>query len=142
MEPNKAIFQLKQYSVDYIKFNRNNNFVQKKEIPFTYNIKMNNSISMEQKEILTSIIIKVFDKTESYPYFIDVKITGLFTFEEADTNKNIIDHFSKINAPAIIYPYARSLIQSITAQAGGPTLTLPVVNIAETIKKTKGKRKS
>jgi len=40
-----------------------------------------------------------------------------------------IEKLLRINATAVLFPYLRSIISSITANSGFQTLVLPIVNI-------------
>jgi preprotein translocase subunit SecB len=55
---------------------------------------------------------------------------GVFVYEET-TEASSITNFSKINAPAIIYPFFRAAIAGITLAVGVPPLTLPIINFTK-----------
>ncbi|MCC6279562.1 MAG: protein-export chaperone SecB [Saprospiraceae bacterium] len=58
---------------------------------------------------------------------IDIKTVSFFTFEGTD---NIADNpFFTLNAPAIVYPYIRAYISTLTAQSGIGTITMPAMNL-------------
>ena len=59
-------------------------------------------------------------------FSITVEIGGKF----ATANGVKWDHRWDANAIAILYPYARAIISSVTAQAGVDTVILPTVNVA------------
>jgi len=67
---------------------------------------------------------------------INVVIVGLFEFDSNLENK---ENFFKINAPAILFPYIRAYISTLTALSGIPPIILPTLNIAARLNKTKGK---
>lgn len=60
------------------------------------------------------------------------KHVGMFSVDE-DTPNMPIEDFMKYNAPAIIFPYIREHISSITSKAGIPTVILPPMNIVAMI---------
>lgn len=64
------------------------------------------------------------------PIRLDVIIEGMFEFN--DESNEDIDKFMKLNAPEIVYAQTRSIITSITAQAGGVSvITLPLIDFAK-----------
>ncbi len=61
------------------------------------------------------------------PIRLDVIVEGMFEFR-AEENE-AIDKFMKLGAPEIVYAQTRSLVTSLTAQAGGvSTITLPIID--------------
>lgn len=61
----------------------------------------------------------------------DIRVVSVSTFEfnaEADIEQYKQSFFIK-NAPAIVFPYIRAYISSLTAQSGLFTVTLPTFNV-------------
>ena len=56
-----------------------------------------------------------------------VTITGTFKLKDWESKDNI--DFIKTNAVAIVYPFLRSLVATITSNANIPPYILPVFNI-------------
>lgn len=63
-----------------------------------------------------------------------IGIAGLFSVEEGRFEKNIEENLVKNQIPAILFPYLRSAITSISAHAGIGTILLPLLNIQELAK--------
>jgi preprotein translocase subunit SecB len=55
---------------------------------------------------------------------------GVFVYTPL-TEPQLITSFAKINAPAIIYPFLRASIASITLAVGVPPMALPVINFTK-----------
>jgi len=53
---------------------------------------------------------------------------GIFAYNAVPSEPRSIIDYAKINAPAILYPFLRAAITSITLAAGVPPLTLAVIN--------------
>ena len=68
-----------------------------------------------------------------------VKMLGIF--EYSNSSKLSIEEFSNINAPAIIFPFIREHIASISVKAGLNPILLPPINFVSLAEK-KGKIKS
>lgn len=56
-----------------------------------------------------------------------LKIIGYFKSDNADEES--LNKFMAFNAPAILFPYVRSYVSSLTAQAGITPVLLPTVNL-------------
>lgn len=63
--------------------------------------------------------------SDNAPFSITVEIGGKFA-----TKDEKWDHRWDANAIAILYPYVRAVVSTITAQAGIDTIVLPTVNVA------------
>lgn len=58
---------------------------------------------------------------------ISIKTVSFFTYEEEG---DLVDNkFFTLNAPAIVYPYIRAYIATLTAQSGIGTITMPAMNL-------------
>ena len=60
-----------------------------------------------------------------------VEIRGVFEADEAMIDE-VFSALCNVNGPAILYPYARALFSTITAQSGVRPMILPVVNFQGT----------
>lgn len=60
----------------------------------------------------------------------DLNIEAMFNFktDEEITEDFKNSHFSKINAPAIAYPYLRAYVSNLTLQSGVTPVMLPTIN--------------
>lgn len=61
---------------------------------------------------------------------IDIKAKGFFEFDKGLEEK-LVDMFTSINAPAILFPYIRAYIGTLTALSGIAPLVLPTLNLSE-----------
>lgn len=61
---------------------------------------------------------------------IELVIDGFFIISKK-IDEEIKKNFLKVSAPAILYPYARTLISNITAFDADETVLLPIVNFAK-----------
>ena len=58
---------------------------------------------------------------------IDIKTVSFFTFEEGEEIAE--NRFFTVNAPAMVYPYIRAYISTLTAQSGIGTIVMPAMNL-------------
>lgn len=63
---------------------------------------------------------------ENSPFTITVEIGGKFAASDRDE----WNHQWDANAIAILYPYVRGIISSVSSQAGVNTVVLPTINVA------------
>lgn len=59
-----------------------------------------------------------------------VKAEGFFEFEQGLPEEQK-ERFFKINAPAILFPYVRAYISTLTALSGINPITLPTLNLSQ-----------
>lgn len=60
---------------------------------------------------------------------LDLTFEGLFEIKNLD--KDTIDYFLRVSAPAILYPYMRAFISNVTSFDIDSTVILPVINFAD-----------
>jgi len=68
--------------------------------------------------------VRIFDKEQKIN--IDVTFEGEYEISERDDN---LKPFLFTNAPAILFPYIRAYITSITALSGSAPIILPTMNL-------------
>ena len=89
-------------------------------------IKPSGFYSRETKKFTLLLDVSIKDEKESFK--IDMSTIGLFNFQGNVTEKELSNYFLT-NAPAIIFPYVRAYISSVTALSGLTTVNLPVMNL-------------
>lgn len=90
------------------------------------NLKYNNGYSEESDK---SFIIRFFvDITTESGVTINLEYIGLFVTDQPISTDFQKSAFPVVNAPAIVFPYLRSFINTFTINAGLPPITLPTVN--------------
>ncbi len=84
-------------------------------------------------KVQLSISIKSTNENPQ-PFNLDVVMTGNFSIrmENDDDIKQALLHD---NTVAIMFPFLRSIVSSLTTAANIPSLILPVINVAETLKR-------
>ena len=73
-------------------------------------------------------------ETSDAPFMMNICIEGVFSMPNWDKDESRLLMIS--NTVAILFPYLRSLVTIITANANVPPYTLPVMNINELFAKT------
>ncbi len=108
-------------------FKLNEAFVRPKDgMPIEISVKSKNSLSPDKTILKVILSVSLFGKTENQPFEMKVSIAGTFTGK--DTKE--LEKFSKIHAPAHLFPFVREIIGTTTMKAGIPPLLLPPFNLA------------
>jgi preprotein translocase subunit SecB len=119
------------YRIDKIEYEINPNF-QFRE-PLQVNFSLGASISVQDSEQKTAAITlncNVFENAEqnNYPFTLIISITGGFIFS-GDIDEEGFFNFCKTSGTAILFPFLRSAVANITANANMQPLMLPVINV-------------
>ena len=91
----------------------------KLDTKFSYNVKYSKDLNC-QGELCVEVVAK--DQTDKF--HIKTKTVGMFSYKEG-ADKDLL-HVETFKA---LFPYARALISTITANAGIPPIILPEINI-------------
>lgn len=122
---NKASFQFNKFIVkksfiELKEFNISDN--PELHIDFTPSGVLNRANSTFELELILDI------KDISGGISIHVISTGNFRFENIDDSNN--ENYLFLNAPAIMFPYIRAYISTLTALSGIEPLLLPTLNLS------------
>jgi len=103
-----------------------------KELPseFQYKLKVRNSYKINDKEgkLIYAMAVQLYDRFE-------LELTGIFSTIRGKENLGL-EEFAKVNAPALLLPFAREIISSITSKTPLPHLLLPPINVLALSKKS------
>lgn len=75
-----------------------------------------------------SLTMKVFINDKNGHLKINVEIEGQFKLNNREDSK--IEDFLYLNAPAILFPYVRAYINTLTALSGNRPVVLPTLNLS------------
>ncbi len=85
-------------------------------------------IEKDKLQVVLTVAFKASDENAPNPYSIKSKIVMLGVFKPSDLQDSNLENFANINAPAIIYPFVREHLATLTAKAGVSTVMLMPVN--------------
>lgn len=123
-------FRLKKYVIDKSIFDYNGEEINsERNIGFEVKgiIKKNNLFEL-------TLVTKIVDENKSLKIL--VRVIATYEFSSDITQKTLNDMFYK-NAPAIIFPYVRAYVSSLTVLSGIDAINIPTMNltsIAEDLK--------
>ncbi len=123
------VMKFLDYKVITAKFSLNEKFVFPEdgvvEISPEFNYEIE-KISKDETNVYLCAEIKSA-LNNSMPFEIETKIVGKFYVKDWEKEENVV--LIKKNAIAILFPYLRAIISTITTSANIPPYTLPIMNI-------------
>lgn len=100
--------------------------------PGNYKIDINFSpggiILKSLNQFILKLKVEIKDVNDGFSISIDTEST--FSYSEDANLEEYKKSYFILNAPAIVFPYIRAYISSLTALSGLPVLTLPTLNMA------------
>lgn len=81
------------------------------------------------------LILRMNTRVYSDKEEVDIKVSMVAHFEYRSTQKAELDGYIAYNAPAIIFPYVRAYISSLTGLSGISPIILPTLNMEKFGKK-------
>ena len=136
-----TVLKFKNYTVNKMFFQENTLFDKKiKELNlnpiFNYTIIPTDNVNT--KNLLFNVKIGDLESEDS-PFYIDIVINGLFEYVPEENELELsMDDYLKENGIAILFPYARSIISTLTSQSNSsyPTIILPTINVPEVVRRS------
>lgn len=133
--PAKSVLTFKGYKIDKMSFSLND--VDGKKRDFQIAPEFSKSVVEHDNNTYEVILSVGIHETDDVPVPFDlfVEMTGYFELLEGlkeDFQRNLLNR----NAIAIMYPFLRAAVSSITATANVTSLVLPVINLASEFEKT------
>ena len=121
----KSVLKLLNYKVNQIHFDLNPDFDSK-----DFNVKPTfkreiNKIDADKAQVVLKISMNSTQEAPS-PFALQIVISGVFELKDwENSNPEIM----KVNTVAILFPFLRSLLATVTCNAAVPPYVLPVLNI-------------
>lgn len=125
----KSVLRFENYIVKNVVYEYNVDCEEDDDgVQIDFDIDTHFEISPEGKEMLVFLKLIVFDNPveNNYPFKLELEIVGQFSIGLGEENDIRV---FKTNALAILFPYARALVSSYTANSNVTPLILPTINI-------------
>ena len=120
-----AKFRLKEYKINKANIEFNPSMPISEDISIELERK---SMSNEDENLYRlEFGVKIADKEQNLQVY--ANLIGLFEFD-SDIDDRTISIFFNINAPAILFPYVRAYISTLTSLSGIRPIILPTINLA------------
>ena len=123
MAERKAKFRLRSYVINdaSIKFDKDN-------LPSDISVTMKRSgYKHDSGEYHFSIAVKIEDLVRKFE--LNVTCHSIFEFDRELIDEEL-QKYTTVNAPAILFPYIRAYISTLTALSGIAPIILPTINLA------------
>lgn len=118
-----------QSSFKFLKYIVKESILNIKSIPIDKALKLNLQLDVdldvEDRKSVLRMALKVQDASDS----MDLKVVMEGWFEDVESSKDQKEAFMCMNAPAILFPYMRSFVTTLTAQAGIQAIIIPTLNL-------------
>ena len=139
-----AIIKFEDYVVDKSVYETNLDFENSREdgrlvVPIKFSAEIGVDKTQEKSYVIINVNLGQSTNPEeipNIPFTCEVFISGLYSYSSSDfENEEELKNVLGGNAVAILYPYVRTYISTLTNLSNQfPSYTLPVMNFAETIK--------
>lgn len=121
-----------QAKFQFKKFNIIRSLIERKELVPSKKININFLPSGEintERSIFT-LLLKVVINDDNKSYNIEIDSTATFIFQNKISKENLEKYFF-VNAPALLFPYIRAYISTLTNLSGFEPINLPTLNMTE-----------
>lgn len=120
----QSIFQFKGFTITRSLIERNNNEPSKK---LSIGFAPKGSINKEDSTFQLNLGVKIEDENKSFK--IEIDAVANYTFNNKAELDNLNNLFY-INAPALLFPYIRAYISTLTNLSGFEPINLPTLNMS------------
>lgn len=119
-------------SIQFLKFTVKESYISFNEIS-EYKIKIDLDASGKIEKSINKffLYLKAIISEEQGKFNITISSESIFNFDEEILEDEVSKTLFSKNAPAIVFPYIRAYIASLTALSGMPTLNLPTLNLTQ-----------
>lgn len=101
-----------------------------KDVSNHCDVSFRKTIGESETEHRMRLLLEVKIDSENKAMHIDVNVEGYFEFESTITEEEK-SVFFKTNAPAILFPYIRAYIGTLTSLSGVRPVILPTLNLSD-----------
>lgn len=130
-----TVLKFKGYTVKEMSYKSNSNFKKTKSINLKPNLQSDYEINND--DITVNLSVKVGSLSdESLPFEVTCSVQGLFEYDSEEDTDNIgVDAFIHNNSVAILYPYVRAIVATLTTSSNEfPGYNMPTINVAEVLR--------
>ena len=120
----QSSFSFLRYLVKDAKIAVNDNMVSNR-----MSLQLNLDAEVKEESYLCELTVTVHMNDESNNICVDVVLTGYFEAMNSDRKQR--NGFISMNAPAILFPYIRAYVSSLTAQSGIAPIIMPTINLVK-----------
>ena len=124
MPQKTAKFRLKEYKINKASIE----FDPSLPISENLSIEIERKSAINQEDQIYKLELGIKIRDEKNIFQVTADLIGLFEFD-SDIDENMKNIFFNINAPAILFPYVRAYISTLTSLSGIKPVILPTINL-------------
>jgi preprotein translocase subunit SecB len=140
-EVKATYFKFNNYVIDYINYKYNHK-AKIEDKPVEVHFSLGTDVNIDKDNMKSAITLKcnIFENAEenNFPFSLEIALTGYFSASK-DMDLETFTKLTRYNGTAILFPYLRSAVSDVTKAANVNPLILPVINIANLIKRQEEK---
>ncbi|MCF8009601.1 MAG: protein-export chaperone SecB, partial [Halanaerobiales bacterium] len=132
MNKKNSVLEFNHYYVDEFIFKKNDNFENKENKKINVDFDFDFDIKRNQNDFKRIVTCRIFDEdfaVKNKPFYLKMKIIGLFTLTNFDEENQMHQEIIKKNTLAILFPYIRSIISHMTMEMQIGPVQMPPMNI-------------
>jgi len=130
----KSYMQFNGYEVNSIDFNLSQYYEDNKEFKISPSFgKTVTDCGDNKYKVQLNFSLKASDENP-LPFNMEVLMTGKFTISIESESEGLKETLLNENTVAIMFPFLRAIIASLTTTANIPSLVLPVINLVNVFK--------
>jgi preprotein translocase subunit SecB len=141
MSSDEPSIHFEDYKISKVDFSSESLSIPNEEFRLNTEFKQESFLTDDEETAIIELSCRIEpeldDKDQEELFEIYVKLVGFFGLEGISSESDELDDLLSINATAILFPYLRSAISSITQVANIPEpVILPTINIAKMVKES------
>lgn len=121
----KSMFQFTGFKIIESHIIRDENLELSQDIKIGFNPRGKINRTENTYKILLGVIVK--DENDAFKA--NIEVIGYYKFPDA-IEQDLLDKYFYTNAPAILFPYVRAYISTLTNLSGIDIITLPTLNLS------------
>lgn len=136
-----AVLEFKGYHVNKMAYTKNEKFeISNEKIKLSPTLSTNFDIKKNEINVSLKVGVGSIQK-KNIPFFVECSLTGVFIYKKEEDKTEVgLDTLIRNNAVAILYPYVRAIISTLTMTSNEfPNYNLPTINVGQALKEQNNK---
>lgn len=132
MNKNRSVLEFDNYYIDEFVFKKNENFTKDQDQKIDVDLNFEFDTVRNKNNFKRIVTCYIFDQNyveNNKPFYLKLKINGLFSLANYDENNRKHKEIIKKNTLAILFPYIRSIISHMTLEMQVGPVQMPPMNI-------------
>jgi preprotein translocase subunit SecB len=132
MNKNRSVLEFDNYYIDEFVFKKNENFTKDQDQKIDVDLNFEFDTVRNKNNFKRIVTCYIFDQNyveNNKPFYLKLKINGLFSLADYEENNRKHREIIKKNTLAILFPYIRSIISHMTLEMQVGPVQMPPMNI-------------